>query len=111
MMQGDAYGQPVMLKRRTGEIITPDDVLEIEICIDDVRKTYADGGVIWNAEIERWVVPLTQEETFSFPASRVSAQARVMLTSGYVEGIDLGMVVVRESRSKVVLRRSKVVLR
>lgn len=103
MMQGDSYGIPVKLNTLEGDIVTPDDAVDVEIVIGHIRRTYAEGGVVWSSETERWIVPLTQDETFAFPASRVPAQARVKLTSGYVEGVDLGMVAVRESLSKVVL--------
>ena len=101
MMQGDSYGLSIEILNEQGVVVTDQSVEDVEVTIGALRKTYSDGGVTFSNN--KWVVPLTQEETFKFPAARIKAQVRVRWPGGNVEGVDLGLVNVRESLSKEVL--------
>ena len=103
MMQGDSYGIKIEILNSENSIITPDDVSDVEVTIGSVRKTYSSGEVTYNSDIGKWVFPLTQEETFKFPASRVKAQVRVVMKSGDIHGASIGEISVSESISKEVL--------
>ena len=103
MMQGDSYGLPIEILNSEKAVVTPDDVSDVEITIGSLRKSYADGEVIFSTEAEKWVVPLTQEETFSLRPGRVRVQLRVKRKNGEVEGFDLGSKNIFESISKEVL--------
>ena len=101
MMQGDSYGLTIDILNADGEAVTPDDVSDVEVTIGYLGKTYASGEITYSDG--KWIFPLTQEETFKFPAARVKAQVRVVWTNGNVEGTVLDPINVRESMSKEVL--------
>ena len=101
MMQGDYYGLKIEILSADGEAVTSDDVSDVEITVGFVRKTHADFDIIYNDGF--WIMPLTQEETFKMPATRVKAQVRVKWKDGSVEGASLGEILVHESISKEVL--------
>ena len=102
MMQGDAYSLAIEIKDASDKVIATEDVMDVEITIGHLRKTYKGGSVLF--ENGMWIFPLTQEETFKFPSTmRVKGQVRVMFKNGVVEGASLGNVCVHESISKEVL--------
>lgn len=103
MMQGDSYSLKVNILKKDKTLVLPADVSDVEITVGSLRKTYAKNEVIYNEGLERWLFPLTQEETFKFTPARVKAQVRVVLKDGTVEGIPLGTINVLESISKEVL--------
>lgn len=100
MMQGDSYSLAIELKKADGTTITSSDVANVEISIGWLTKdmqsgvTYSDG---------LWYFPITQQESFKLAPTYVKAQARVVLSDNFIEGIDLGTVHVLESLSKEVL--------
>lgn len=101
MMQGDSYGLRIEILNADGVAVTPDDISDVEITVGFIRKTYANVEIFYSDG--SWVIPLTQEETFTLPATRVKAQVRVAWKDGFVEGASLGEIRVHESISKVVL--------
>ena len=101
MMQGDSYGLRIEIKNESEEAVTLSEVSDVEITVGFLRKTYAKGEVLYSDGI--WVFPITQEESFKLPATRVKAQVRVVWKDGSVEGASLGEIRVHESISKVVL--------
>ena len=103
MMQGDAYGLPIEILRNDETVVTPNDVSDVEIAIGFLTKTYKAGEITYNANAAKWVFPLTQEETFRFPAVRMKAQVRVVWPDGSVEGVCMEGINVHESISKEVL--------
>lgn len=103
MMQGDSYGLRIDILKADGTAVTADDVADVEITVGDLIKKYSDKKVTFDADGNKWIFPLSQEETFSFPASRIKAQVRVVWASGAVEGASLGHINVFESISREVL--------
>ena len=101
MMQGDSYGLKIEILNADGVAVTPDDISDVEITVGFIRKTYAKGEIIYSDGL--WIIPLTQEETFKLPATRVKAQVRVVWNNGLVEGASLDEIRVHESLSKEVL--------
>lgn len=101
MMQGDSYRLAIEILSEKGVPVTSDDVSDVEITIGSLRKTYAEEEISYKDG--KWLFPLTQEETFKLPASRVKAQVRVVWTTGDIEGASLGEIRVQESISKEVL--------
>ena len=100
MMQGDSYSVPVVIKKSDGSVVTNNDVLDVEIVLGNLRKSLSDGSITYANE--KWLFPLTQEETFGF-ASAVKGQVRIKWKNGDVEGVPLDRTVVNYSRSKEVL--------
>lgn len=103
MMQGDEKNLNIEILNRNQVPITADDVSDVEIVVGSLRKTYKNGEVFFDADKSKWICPVTQEETFTLPASRVKAQARILWPNGEVEGCPLGYVNIHESISKEVL--------
>ena len=102
-MQGDSYALTIEIMNSSKVYVTKTDVTNVEVMIGSLRKTYADGEVAYDSATGKWKVPLTQDETFEFPPSKVKVQARVVLANGDIEGVDLGEIRILESISKEVL--------
>lgn len=85
--QGDAYALPIQI-RLNGELINADDVETVEFCLgDDIRKLYPDD-VTYEPGDNTFYLPLTQDDTFSFPANgSVTIDIRVKFTGGDVIGV------------------------
>lgn len=85
--QGDAYALPIQI-RLNGELINADDVETVEFALgEDIRKLYP-GDVSYEAGDNTFYLPLTQSDTFSFPANgSVSLDIRVKFTGGDVIGV------------------------
>lgn len=103
IMQGDQYAVPV-------EILTQDDVpangetfMEVEIVIGGICKTMTSGAVVYDADRQAFLFPLTQAETFAMRDLHQQAQVRVKTKSGEVIGRRLGRVVIDVSDSKEAL--------
>ena len=103
MMQGDSYGRLITIRNANDVVITEADVEDVEITIGFLKKKYSTGEVLYRKDVERWVFPMEQGETFRFPAMRVKGQVRVKFKNGDTEGASLGFVNVFESASKEVL--------
>lgn len=101
MMQGDSYGIQIDILKSDGTAVTTSDVSDVEISIGSLKKTYASGEVSYSDG--KWIMPVTQEETFGLPSAYVPAQVRVVDKNGNVEGVSLGEILIKESISKVVL--------
>ena len=66
--QGDQYSVPILI-RLNGEPLDLDDVAEVEFTIgNDMRKLWPQD-VQYNSADECFYLPLTQAETFAFPAN------------------------------------------
>lgn len=85
--QGDAYALPIQI-RLNGELIGVEDVEAAEFCLGDgLRKLYP-GDVSYEAGDNTFYLPLTQADTFSFPANgSVTLDIRVKFTGGDVIGV------------------------
>lgn len=101
MMQGDSYYMGFTVKNNAGSIVTPDDVLDVEITIGHLRKSYRLGEIVFGDD--RWYFPLSQEETFGYWPRAVKSQIRVRWKNGIVEGKVIHGVRINESISKEVL--------
>lgn len=101
MMQGDSYNLGFTVTNNAGSIVTPDDVIDIEITIGHLCKTFSSGKVTYSGG--RWFFPLSQAETFSFWPKAPKAQIRVKWNNGVVEGKEVYGVRIHESISKEVL--------
>lgn len=84
--QGDAYDIAVSAELN-GESLNVSDVESAEIMIGEgIRKVYP-GEVSYDPENETFLVPVTQEETFSLTAnSAVPVDLRVKFVGGSVIG-------------------------
>ena len=101
MMQGDSYSLGFTVRNNAESIVTPDDVIDIEITIGHLRKTYSSGQVTFDDG--RWFFPLSQEETFGYWPKATKAQIRVKWRNGIVEGKEIHGVRINESISREVL--------
>lgn len=108
MMQGDSYPVFVALSLKdTGELITPDIVGDVEICVgESLRKTYLSGGVFYDNNEREWFFVPTQEETFAMEPDSYEVQARVKLPNGSyspVRGIKVGTIDILDANSSEVI--------
>ena len=85
--QGDAYGIPLEIQLN-GETLSDADVEKVEVFVGDgIRKLYP-GQITYSPEISCFVVPVTQEETFTLPENeRIRVDVRVQFPGGMVLGV------------------------
>lgn len=101
IMQGDAYDLGIEIRDEDRNVVTPDDIADVEIVIGYLTRTYAKGELKFGEDV--WLFPLTQEESFKLMASRPKAQIRVKWKTGEVDGVKLDLGSVDESYSREVL--------
>ena len=97
MMQGDAFVQKIKILNN-GQIVTPEDVLDVEVTFGRLSKTLLEEDLLYRDGL--WEFPLSQAETFRLRDTYQSVQVRVCWPNGDVEGADLGDVFVTESLSR-----------
>lgn len=102
IMQGDQYAIPI-IGTQNGKPLDMDTVDEIEFVVGKLRKLYP-GEVVLDEE-GRFLLPLTQQETFAVQRSSQHVQIRVKFKGDppVVVGVDVGDIYVTDSISKVVL--------
>ena len=84
--QGDAYAIPVSIKLN-GEYVNVADIDTVEFYVGDTRKLYP-GDVRYSAVDGCFYIPLSQAETFGFPADdAVAVDARVKFSGGDIMGV------------------------
>ena len=101
MMQGDSYNLGFTVKNNAGEVVTPKDVLDVEITIGHLSKTYKTGQLLFINN--KWMFPFRQSETFGYWPKAVKAQIRIVWSNGVIEGKPIKGIRVNESISKEVL--------
>ena len=101
MMQGDSYNLGIRILNNAGNPVTPDDVIDVEITIGHLSKTYRNAELLFREGV--WLFPLSQKDTFLYWPSALKAQVRVAWANGVVEGKPLYGVRINESISKEVL--------
>ena len=101
IMQGDACEVPFVVKadRTAG---TPDMADAVELTIGTLSRLYP-GEITYDKKRQQWLCPLTQEQTFAFPAGEMETQVRVRLMDGSVFGGKGRSIRVLESQSKGVI--------
>lgn len=100
LLQGNTYLKPVQVLDSNGNVIKANRVVKGEFVFGDLYKYYGDGGeVVWNEEANAFIVPLTEEDTFSLEGA-VECQARLVLDDGSVSGSVPEGHYVYESKSK-----------
>lgn len=101
MMQGDSYSLGFTVLNNAKAIVTPKDILDMEITIGHIRKTYRNAQITFDGR--RWLFPITQNETFGYWPKATKAQIRILWANGTVEGKPIHGVRINESISKEVL--------
>ena len=102
--QGDEYSLPVLI-RLNGEPVDVSEVVEVEFTLGNgVRKTFPQE-VQYNSADGCFYLPLTQEETFAFPANgSVTLDIRVKFAGGNVIGVQrMESIAVADASSEVIL--------
>lgn len=103
IMQGDSY--PLYLKlTMDGEVIVPDTVLELEVCIgDSLRKLHSKGEVMFDLDSNCWYIWPTQEETLAMDVGQYSVVVRIKYlhhTLNQVQGQQIGRLSVVDTISE-----------
>jgi hypothetical protein len=101
MMQGDSYNLGFTVLNNAKVPVTPNDILDMEITIGHIRKTYRNAQITY--ENGKWLFPLSQAETFGYWPKSTKAQIRIMWANGIIEGKPINGVRIFESISKEVL--------
>lgn len=89
--QGDAYSIPITLYFN-GEKITEDLIPlleEIEFTLGDegVEPVRIPAAEAWNETLEKFLLPVTQEQTFALEEGRTTLDVRVQFLGGSVLGV------------------------
>jgi hypothetical protein len=98
--QGNTYNLPIRLKLK-GVPLRSEDVKRVEFAFGKIIKMYPEDVEFTD---DAFVVPFTQEETFSFnPDKNLKYQARVVFPDGRVKSTPPYPIKINESVSKEVL--------
>ena len=103
LKRGDTYNLQIKIKIDDA-YLGEDGVDTIEFMFDDIRKVYSDtslDGVTFDTD--HFIVPFTQEETFSLQDKQARYQARVKFDTGEVKGSPIKKCNVYDSISREVL--------
>lgn len=103
LRKGDGYSLSILI-RIDGAILGTSGVSLIEFMFDDIRKVYGGSstdGITFDTD--HFIIPFTQEETFSLDTKTIQYQARVKFTTGEVKGTTIKTINIYESLSKEVL--------
>ena len=101
--KGDTYNLSITIII-SGTVLGIDGVDSVEFMFDSIRKVYSDAsldGVTFDTD--HFIVPLTQEETFSLQGRIVNYQVRVKFDTGQVKGSAIKTTNLFDSLSKEVL--------
>lgn len=101
MMQGDASYLGIQLLNNAQSPVTPQDVQEVELTVEQLRRTYSSGQVLYEDGL--WLMPLSQQETMKLPGRCLRAQVRVRWANGVVEGCPIPGIALAESLSREVI--------
>lgn len=101
MMQGDRYSLGFTVLNNAGQVVTPDDIQDVEITIGHLKKSFRDVELTFDDN--KWMFPLSQEETFDYWPGVTRAQIRIVWANGVIEGKPIYGLRVLESISKEVL--------
>lgn len=101
IMQGDAYHIPISIERDKG-LITPDTVKCVEVTLGSLSKLYP-GDIRYKEEDDTWVLPLSQEDTFSLEPREYPVQLRIKFTDECVIGRNVFRIMVIPCNSQRVL--------
>lgn len=101
MMQGDSYNLGLTVLNNAGSVVTPNDIQDMEITIGHIRKTYRNAQISYSNG--KWLVPLTQEETFGYWPKSIKSQIRILWADGSIEGKPIHGIRIGESTSKEAL--------
>lgn len=100
-MQGDSYSLGIRIRNNAGNPVTPGDVIDVEIMVGPIRKTYRKGELTYSDGL--WLFPVSQRESFGVNPYALKSQVRVKWSNGAVEGKPIYGVRLMESSSKEVL--------
>lgn len=85
--QGDQYSIPILI-RLNGEPIDVDEAAEVEFTFGNGMRKLWPQDVQYNSADGCFYLPLTQDETFAFPANgTMSLDIRVKFVGGNVMGV------------------------
>ena len=101
IMQGDEYSIPIQIETESG-VAQRTQFAAVEITIGNLTKSFL-KDFDYDSELEAFMFPITQEESFAFRSAIQPAQVRVRTHTGEVIGISLGDINIAESLSKAVL--------
>lgn len=98
IMQGDQYKIPFSITDAKGQILTDEQLDDVEICVGLIK--YHKPDVVYNSLLQVWEFPLVQEQSFRIAQEKVPVKIRVKTIDNKIIGIDLGKINVFQSISK-----------
>ena len=86
MVQGDKYSLPIKIVTKTKgssapTLITDSNIIRVRIKLGDAEDAYPEGTLTYDRERERWMFPLTQEQTLAM-YTNVMMQIRLVFENG-----------------------------
>ena len=88
MVQGDRYSLPIKILTKTKgsseqTVVTNENIARVRIRLGDVEDVYPGGTLLYDEDTERWLLPLTQEQTLKM-YTNVMLQVRLVFPDGSV---------------------------
>lgn len=88
LMQGDQLGLAIKIKdKNSGSVLTDSELENVEIAVGYLIKDMSDGVYYSN---EKWIFPITQEESFKM-SGKIPVQVRIKPRGGgFIKGKSCG---------------------
>lgn len=102
MMQGDAYSIPIEVKMQD-RYLEDKDIEDMEVLLGLVRKTFKSGEITYDRDLQKFMFPLSQEDTFRLKGKKQPVQIRIKTPTGEVMGMRLNDLTIDFSDSREVL--------
>lgn len=93
--QGESYRIPFTLKQ-DGQIMTPDMIQDLKVCIGDYHFKYSDGTLRFEEQSMEWWFRPTQGETLAMPEGRTKMCAHIKYHNGDILIEDAGAVIIKQ---------------
>lgn len=82
--QGDQYAIPINIDRN-GITQTGSDLQKLEVVLAGINKTYP-GEVVYNSGTQKFLFPLTQDETLQLEEDSYDIVVRPLFNDGTIKG-------------------------
>lgn len=82
--QGDQYAIPITVERN-GITQTASDIQKLEVVLAGIRKLYP-GDIVYNSGTQKFLYPITQEDSFSLEEDTYDAIGRPLYADGTISG-------------------------
>lgn len=86
IQQGDEYALPIVIKMNDASV-SPSDIDDLRIQVGEYLKSYVDGELTYDDELEQWLFPMTEEMTRTFTDELTLVQVAVKIGNRKINSV------------------------